>query len=517
MIQTTVQQDRFDPQCWGLPGEVVLAVQTTVQRDLFDPQLWGLPGETIAELPDRLWRLWSRFRRCFKTKTYDSSKYAWVYLRGLLLMETKRNFANIARRVIHPDDDGQNIQHFMSDSPWVAQTVIQQVQREITATPELRTGGVLLLDESAAEKAGDQSAGAGRQYNGRLGKVEMSQVGTFLAFYKGVVWTWVDGELFLPEHWFTPEMTKERKRVGVPPERQFATKIELGWRMIQRVKANGLLFEAVACDDLYGRSRWLRHQLDQVNIVYMAEVPADTKVYLTKPNYGVPPPKPGRRRGRKPTRPRVLSADKPVEVRQIAERRDTRFERIHVRHTERGELDDPFAMRQVWTVCQGKLAEEWLVIRQEGKKRRSYALSNASADAPPDYLAWLKCVRHFVERANQEAKSEAGWDELQAQKYRAWEHQLALNILATWFVAQTKLEWSQTYARDPELAQQLEVEVLPALSVANVRELLRATMPLDHLSPEQATRLVVKHLVNRSRSMSSRLKTQRRKRKRGPP
>jgi hypothetical protein len=32
------------------------------------------------------------------------------------------------------------------------------------------------------------------------------------------------------------------------------------------------------------------------------------------------------------------------------------------------------------------------------------------------------------------------------------------------------------------------------------------------LSPEQATRVVVKHLVNRSRSTSSRLKAQRRNR-----
>ena len=512
MIQTTVQRDLLDPQPWGLPGEVVFTTQPAAGRDLFDPQRWGLSKEAIADLPNRLRRFWDRFRRCFKTKTYDSSKYAWVYLQGLLLMETRRNYANIARRVIDPDDDGQNIQHFMSDSPWVAQTVTQQVQEEIAATPELRTGGVLILDESADEKAGEKSAGAGRQHNGRLGKVEMSQVGTFLAFYKGVVWAWVDGELFLPEHWFTPAMAKERKRVGVPPGRQFATKIELGWRMIQRVRANGLPFEAVACDDLYGRSGWLRHQLNEVDIIYMAEIPANTQVYLTKPKFGVPAPKSGRRGGRKPTRPRVLSKDKPVEVRQVAERPDTRFERIHVRYTERSELDDPFAMRRVWTVREGELAEEWLVIRQEGENRRSYALSNAPANTPRDYLAWLKCVRHFVERANQESKSETGWDELQAQKYRAWEHQLALTILATWFIAQTKLEWLQAYARDPELARQLEVEVLPALSVANVRELLRATMPLDELSPEQATRLVVKHLVNRSRSTSSRLKAQRRQR-----
>jgi SRSO17 transposase len=426
-------------------------------------------------------------------------------------METNRNYANIARRVIGPEEDGQNVQHFMSDSPWSAQAVIQQIQQEIIATPGLSQSGVLLLDESADEKAGPKSAGAGRQHNGRLGKIEMSQVGVFLAFFKDVVWTWVDGELFLPKFWFTAAMTKDRERVGVPSARQFATKIELGWRMIQRVKANGLPFEAVACDDLYGRSGWLRREMDEAGIIYMAEVPESTQVYLTKLQFGIPPTRPGHH-GRKPKRPKVLSAEKPVEVRQVTHLADTLFQQVRVRSTERGELDDPFAMRRVWTIRDGKLAEEWLVIRHEYGQRYSYALSNAPADASRDYLAWLKCVRHFVERANQEAKSEIGWDELQAQKYRAWEHHLAMTILATWFIAQTKYEWATTYARDPELAQQMELEALPALSVANVRKLLQASMPLPQLSPEQAARLVAKHLVNRSRSTRSRLRAQRKAR-----
>ena len=143
-------------------------------------------------------------------------------------MKAERNFANIARRLTGPEQDGQNLQQFMSDSPWAAQAVTRQVQQEIASTPGLQQGGVLLLDESADEKAGFQSAGAGRQYNGRLGKVELSQVGVFLAFYKEGLWTWVDGELFLPKHWFTPEMKQERRRLGVPQERQFATKVELG-------------------------------------------------------------------------------------------------------------------------------------------------------------------------------------------------------------------------------------------------------------------------------------------------
>jgi hypothetical protein len=52
----------------------------------------------------------------------------------------------------------------------------------LQATPELVRGGVVLVDESAEERASAKSAGAGRQYTGGLGKVEMSQVGVRLSY-----------------------------------------------------------------------------------------------------------------------------------------------------------------------------------------------------------------------------------------------------------------------------------------------------------------------------------------------
>jgi hypothetical protein len=54
-------------------------------------------------------------------------------------------------------------------------------------------GGVLMLDESPIKKAGTEAAGAARQWNGRIGHVDLSQVGTFLAYANGPVRTWVDG------------------------------------------------------------------------------------------------------------------------------------------------------------------------------------------------------------------------------------------------------------------------------------------------------------------------------------
>jgi hypothetical protein len=97
---------------------------------------------------------------------------------------------------------------------------------------------------------------------------------------------------------------------------------------------------------------------------------------------------------------------------------------------------------------------------------------------------------------------EIGWDEFQAQKYLGWQHHLALTILASWFIAQTQYEWAQTHERAPELAQELDIDVLPRLSVSNVRSLLRAVMPLEQLNTQQA----VEHLVNRTYSRKSRMK-----------
>jgi SRSO17 transposase len=278
--------------------------------------------------------------------------------------------------------------------------------------------------------------------------------------------------------------------------------------MIQRAVVNGLPFEAVGCDDLYGRAEWFRREMDRAGIVYMADVPRNIQVYLREPQVGVPATVPGHR-GRPCTRERVVSEEESLAVEAVARHEDTRYQRVRVRRTERGELGDEFAARRVWTFRRGEVVQEWLVIRREASGDLSYSLSNAPADSPLERLAWLKCQRYFVERTNQDSKSEIGWDELRAQKYRAWEHHLAMTILATWFIAQTKLDWAKQHPRDPQLAQQLETDALPALSAANVRELLRAAMPLPQLTPDDAIGLVIEHLVNRTRARKSRMKSKR--------
>ena len=176
------------------------------KEQLMTSELWGLPLKAVHGLANEYRYFWERFRGGEKTSTRDTSKYAYNYLKANYVWKPIAH-TEISRETFMRS---QNLQHFMSNSPWQVQPIYQQIQEDIKQIPALQTGGALILDVRSDEKAGDKSAGAGCQYNGRFGKVDMSQVGVFLAYTNltmpQFMWTWVEGDLFLPEVWFFENM-----------------------------------------------------------------------------------------------------------------------------------------------------------------------------------------------------------------------------------------------------------------------------------------------------------------------
>jgi hypothetical protein len=181
----------------------------------------------------------------------------------------------------------------------------------------------------------------------------------------------VDGELYFPQAWFSDAREADRERLGIPADREFQTKIQLGWQMIQRVKQGPLRFKAVLCDALYGQAEWFRKALDDANILYLAEVPRDTLVYLT------PPRQVGDR-----------WEGKAVAVGDL--RRRLTFQRVRVRATERGDLSDGFALQQVWVLRAQELVQEWLAGCTEH-------LQQQAGRFPPGEFALLA---HCTEKTN---------------------------------------------------------------------------------------------------------------------
>ena len=218
--------------------------------------------DEVSGLGVQLSDIYNRFRVHVGTQTRDTSEYGLDYLSGLLCMGAKGNMANIGCKT---DTCGQNLQHFISNSPWSGSELIAAVQDEIKDHPDFEKA-ILGLDESAEEKAGPHSAGAGRQDKGRLGKIEMNQVGEYLSLVTPQVNTWIDGALYFPAPWFEPDQAEQRQAVGLPEELTFKTKPALGWQMVQGLQARAIPFEALVMDDLYGRNTVMRQQLQEAGI-----------------------------------------------------------------------------------------------------------------------------------------------------------------------------------------------------------------------------------------------------------
>ncbi|MDD5370438.1 MAG: hypothetical protein PHQ40_15250 [Anaerolineaceae bacterium] len=205
--------------------------------------------------------------------------------------------------------------------------------------------------------------------------------------------------------------------------------------MIERAKRRGIPFEAVAMGEVYGGKAKLRRDLERGRIEYYADVPANTHVFLQTPDYTYPLTAWGR-----PSQMAHIGGVPTYEIQEVAHKARVAWKTISLQPDERGYVQADFARMRVWTVVDEEVRHEWLLLRKD-QERITYMLSNAPEDCSLEQIAWRKSHRYWIERSNQDAKRELGWDEFQDRKYLAWEHQLALTILAGWFIAETRLDW----------------------------------------------------------------------------
>ena len=129
----------------------------------------------------------SLFQKLFEgNKKSLFTKARWV-VEGLLCA-SRKNLQVIAQSL--GKSDNQALNHFISDSVWDWSRVNDQVAMLFYRTIE-RLGALsnlcLVIDESGNPKKGKGSAGAERQYCGKVGKTDNCQVGVFAALNCGTL------------------------------------------------------------------------------------------------------------------------------------------------------------------------------------------------------------------------------------------------------------------------------------------------------------------------------------------
>jgi SRSO17 transposase len=235
----------------------------------------------------------------------------------------------------------QTLHHMLSESAWDRSSVRYQLIKD--ANKHFGYGAALVFDESAFAKKGAMSAGVARQWNGRLGKTENSQVGVFAAVARDGVAAVVDSELFVPEHWFDDRVRCDD--AGIPEEQEFCTKGEIAVAMLNRLRREGLHFAYSVFDGGYGHLPWLLTKLDKAQETFMAEVHSDQTIYLTDPAPAVPEARSPR--GKRPSRLKAQTA--PLTVTAWANAQPaSAWRRFSPREGEKGLVIADYLARRVW-------------------------------------------------------------------------------------------------------------------------------------------------------------------------
>ena len=363
----------------------------------------NLTEQDIERCLDEMMHYIALFEPAFQR--VEQLEWSKVYLRGLLGDATRKNIERIALEL---DEKVRSLQHFIGQSPWKAEPVIEIHQRLVAETLG-EADGVALIDESGMVKQGDDSVGVAAQYCGSVGKVANSQVGVYLGYASLKGYSLIEGQLFMPETWFDDQHTTKCAACGVPNDLKPQTKPEIGLELLRRaIQRDSLPFQWVAADELYGDSPAFRDGVVELNKWYFTEIKCTTLIWRCRPEVHIPEWK---GRGRHPTRLRLRNlADRPISVNELATAiPEDGWTTAIIKEGSKGPIVCDFAFLRI-VESRNNLPgpEVWLIIRcnLDDPTEIKFYFSNAPATTPLIEFVRLSGMRWPIETIFEEAKGE---------------------------------------------------------------------------------------------------------------
>jgi SRSO17 transposase len=369
------------------------------------------------------------------------------------------------------------MQHFISEGAWDDEAVLRRHAEEVSKDLG-EDEGVLIIDGSDFAKKGNDSAGVQRQWCGELGKVENCQAGVFLGYASSKGYTLLDRRLYLPEKWFSPDYQEKRQKCGIADGVVFKSKTELALEMVsEQVQLGVLPYRWLCFDEFFGRDSAFQEAVGRHGS-YLAEVPCDTRVYLSPPALGVPE---HRGRGRKPTRLQVLAGEAKTVTEVAVALPPESWQRLTLKEGSKGPIVAELACLNVFVVRQEddkmlEVREQKLVLRRDVISGEcTYYLSNAPKDTLVETFARISVMRWPIESCFEEGKQELGMGDYQLRSYLGWHHHQTMVILAHFFLVRLKLSLK---------------DKAPSLTLPQAVLLLKASLPQPKFDLHKTVRIV---------------------------
>ena len=426
-------------------------------------------GKTLKGAVNRLTGYLSGIQGVFQVGKHNISNKALDYIQAIWPSQLS-NLQRLSETGVCKDYF--QLQHFISDSPWDAQELMDRVSKE--AGSRLTTNKLigLHIDETGVRKKGKHSIGVDRQYCGNIGKIDNSQVAVYAALSQGDFSTLIDSKLYLPKSWTSDKQRLDK--AGVPIEqRSFKTKQELALEIINHQLLLGTNFDYIGGDALYGADQALTDAIDAMAIPFVMDIRENQHVYMEEPQIQVPKQKSNR--GRKPKIPKP-----DIEAISVSEYIKTLgqdgFTLLKVRNTAKGKLKCLYHFKTVyiWDGESKHASKRLLMIRKSVNKKKSevaYSLGNVDlVQYEPEAIAYMQAQRFFIEHSFKEAKSVLGLNQFQTRKWIAWYHQVALNMLLLLFIFREK---------------QINFSSMPLLSAWDIAQIMQLLIISQMFNPDK--------------------------------
>ena len=370
-----------------------------------------------------------------------------LYALGILGEGERKSCEPIAARACSDPAEVDNVHnqllHFLRSSPWDNRTVRRTAARYAIRALETREPVTTwILDDTGFLKQGEHSVGVQRQYTGSAGKTANCQIGVSLSVATKSAHVPIDFELYLPTSW--TEDPKRRAEAKIPADVTFATKIDLGLRMIERALADGLPGEVLLADSAYGESHLFRETVRLLGLDYAVGVHGTTKVWLLDAA--------DRRRG------------EAVSVQALGQELGrAAFRRVTWREGTGGKLRARFCFRRVKVAHDdgldpAKHEAVWLMLEwPEGEsKPTKFVLTTL-----PRRWSKKQIVRHVKERwrteqAYEELKGELGLDHFEGRSFSGWHHHVSVVLCCYAFVVAERAQHFPPSARGQAGADALD-------------------------------------------------------------
>ena len=428
------------------------------------------------------------FCKFFQTRTRSMASTAFVYLKGLLTVDTEKTMAEMERKV--ESANKQQLAHFISNSPWDTEPLIQQIQKRVVATlnPKGNQSAALIIDESSMKKNGHASVVVKRQYCGSLGKIESCLVGVFLAYATSKETALIGRNLYLPEDWCNDNERCDDADIPLA-RRSFKTKAQLALELVEEAVNNRIPFDFVHMDAHYGEQPWMLEALEDKQLIFMADIAKDTRVFLGPPIASVESLEEDRFK-------MSITGEGSVSVGSLVTEGKLTFQKCIVRDTQRGKLVINLAAVRVRRSKNNIPipGEYWLLVRQElDGSDIKFSLSNAPITTPIDILAEWQSRRYWVERALQDAKGLAGLDQYRITGWRGWHHHTAMVMLAVLYLLTTRTALTEFASK---------------FTLKDALEMVKVLVPQRQPTPEEFVEILREKHENRERSRLTRLQQQ---------